>query len=184
MNNINKEVLKKRIDFVSRQLKYKSEVIVELTTTKSSSSNNKVSRIYPTNWEYLLWKAPAKITIDATQIFRDFGLGKYNVVWDLDEDLNTDRTNQVNFDYYYLIPQVYYPSYKFPDLSDFIYSFPVRVEQSDRPVCYISLEKYTQLWIEGGISNYDYLIILNSAAERTKNNLYARSLQSESVVIN
>jgi hypothetical protein len=48
MNNINKEILKKRIDFTSRQLKYKSEVLVELTTTNSSSSNNKVSRIYPT----------------------------------------------------------------------------------------------------------------------------------------
>ena len=35
----------------------------------------------------------------------------------------------------------------------------------------ISLEKFTQLWVEGGISNFDYLTILNSAAERTKNNL-------------
>ena len=34
-----------------------------------------------------------------------------------------------------------------------------------------SLDKFTQLWVEGGISNYDYLTILNSAAERTKNNL-------------
>ena len=35
----------------------------------------------------------------------------------------------------------------------------------------ISLDKFTQLWVEGGISNYEYLTILNSAAERTKNNL-------------
>jgi factor associated with neutral sphingomyelinase activation len=34
-----------------------------------------------------------------------------------------------------------------------------------------SLEHFTKLWVEGGISNYDYLMILNSAAERTKNNL-------------
>ena len=34
-----------------------------------------------------------------------------------------------------------------------------------------SLEKYTKLWVEGGISNFDYLTILNSSAERTKNNL-------------
>ena len=35
----------------------------------------------------------------------------------------------------------------------------------------ISLDKYTNLWVEGGISNYEYLTILNSVAERTKNNL-------------
>ena len=35
----------------------------------------------------------------------------------------------------------------------------------------ISLDKYTHLWVEGGISNYEYLTIINSVAERTKNNL-------------
>ena len=35
----------------------------------------------------------------------------------------------------------------------------------------ILLEKFTHLWVDGGISNYEYLTILNSAAERTKNNL-------------
>lgn len=35
----------------------------------------------------------------------------------------------------------------------------------------ISLDKYVNLWIEGGISNYEYLSILNSVAQRTKNNL-------------
>ena len=174
MNNINKEILKKRIDFVSKKLKYKSEVLVELTTTKSSSSNNKVSRIYPTKWEFLLWKAPAKVTIDATQVFRDFGLTKYNVIWDLNEDLKTDRTNQVNFDYYYRIPQVYYPSYKFPDLSDFIYSFPVRVEQSDRPVCYITLEKYT--WT----TKYNIFSNFIDPSDATKISSYNYTIKNES----
>ena len=35
----------------------------------------------------------------------------------------------------------------------------------------ISLDKFTHLWVEGGISNFEYLTILNSVAERTKNNL-------------
>lgn len=35
----------------------------------------------------------------------------------------------------------------------------------------ISLDKFTHLWVEGKISNYEYLIIINSVAERTKNNL-------------
>jgi factor associated with neutral sphingomyelinase activation len=34
-----------------------------------------------------------------------------------------------------------------------------------------SIEKYTKMWIDGSISNYDYLIALNSAANRTRNDL-------------
>ena len=34
-----------------------------------------------------------------------------------------------------------------------------------------SIEKYSQLWVEGGISNYEYLILLNSAGNRTRNDL-------------
>ncbi|MCQ2818957.1 MAG: hypothetical protein MJ252_16955 [archaeon] len=34
-----------------------------------------------------------------------------------------------------------------------------------------SIEKYSKLWIEGAISNYDYLILLNSAGNRTRNDL-------------
>jgi factor associated with neutral sphingomyelinase activation len=34
-----------------------------------------------------------------------------------------------------------------------------------------SIEKYTKLWVEGVMSNYDYLLALNSAANRTRNDL-------------
>ena len=34
-----------------------------------------------------------------------------------------------------------------------------------------SIEKYSKLWSEGAISNYDYLILLNSAGNRTRNDL-------------
>ena len=110
-----------------------------------TSSNNKTSRKYPTDWEFILWPAPASITVDTTQIFRDFKLTWYNVIWDMDWDKKTDRENQVTFNYSYKRPQVYYPSVKFLDLAakyplvtsefGFIYTFPVRVEQSDNPVC-------------------------------------------------
>lgn len=140
-NNRNNEVKKKTLTF-GTALEFKSEVSIYLTTTKTSSSSNKTVKILPTNWEFLLWQAPSRLTIDSTEIFRDFWLEEYHVIWDMDEDYDTDRTDQVNFNYSYLVPKVYYPSYKFPDLSDFIYTFPVRVEQSDRPVCYIKLSKY------------------------------------------
>ena len=126
----------------TQELDFDSEIKISLTTTNSSSSNNRVSRIYPTNWEFSLWKAPAKITIDTTQVFRDFNLGSYNVVWYLDDDKIADRENQTTFDYFYKIPQVYYPSVKFPDLSNFLYTFPVRVEQSEYPICEINIEKF------------------------------------------
>jgi len=34
-----------------------------------------------------------------------------------------------------------------------------------------NIEKYTKLWLEGKLSNYDYLIALNSVANRTRNDL-------------
>ena len=180
-NNLTKEeniMVTEAID----TLHFDSEVKVSLTTRTSNSSNNKTERIYPTNWEFLLWKAPAKITIDTTQIFRDFWLSSYNVIWDLDWDKNTDRTNQVSFDYLYKSPQVYYPSVKFSDLWDFVYTFPVRVEQSDRPVCWINVERFpwtTKYQIStdfidassaATISKYDYTI-KNAATKELLENL-------------
>ena len=35
----------------------------------------------------------------------------------------------------------------------------------------ISIEKYTKLWVEGNLSNYEYLILLNSCSNRTRNNM-------------
>lgn len=35
----------------------------------------------------------------------------------------------------------------------------------------LSIDKYQKLWVEGSISNYEYLIALNSAANRTRNDL-------------
>lgn len=134
---------KKISSFNVDSLNFESEVIVYKTSTTSSSSNNKTSRLLWSNWELILWRAPAKITIDTTQVFRDFSLWSYEVEWDMDWDFVNDRTNQVTFDYSYKVPKVYYVTYKFPGLSDeILYRFPVRVEQSDRPVCGIEVERY------------------------------------------
>lgn len=140
-NQMSKE--KKIEKYNLRSLDFTSEVIVYTTSTTSSSSNNQTSRLLWSNWEFILWKAPAKITIDTTQVFRDFSLWSYEVEWDMDGDFVNDRTNQVTFDYSYKVPKVYYVTYKFPWLSDqVLYRFPVRVEQSDRPVCGIEVKSY------------------------------------------
>lgn len=124
-----------------KSLKFTSEISVYKTNNSSKSSGS--TKLRSSNWEFNLWMAPVKITIDSAQIFRDFWLESYESEWDLDGDFITDRVNQVSFDYSYKIPKVYYVTYKIPWLSnDTWYRFPVRVEQSDRPICGINLTNF------------------------------------------
>ena len=140
-NTLSKE--KKTETFKMKTLDFTSEVTLYKTTTTSSSSSNKTSRLDNNNWEFELWKAPAKITVDSTQVFSDFSLWLYETVWDMDWDFEKDRENQTTFDYSYKIPKVYYVTYKFPWLSDDTwYRFPVRVLQSDLPVCEINVSRF------------------------------------------
>ena len=138
-NRITQEKHLKTTMVVDKSLDFRSEIII--------LQNN--SRVYPIDWEFNLWQAPAKISVDSNKIFSEFWLGTYNVVWDMDGDKNTDRENMVTFDYSYREPKVYYASAKFPDLwsknplvsknFSYIYTFPVRITPSDRPVCYFDL---------------------------------------------
>jgi hypothetical protein len=108
-------------------------------------------------------------------VFRDFSLETYDVVWDMDNDNVNDRENLVSFDYIYKLPKVYYPTVKFPELSDFMYTFPVRVEQSDVPICEIIIIPFEKTkykiqtnFIDGSVSNvssYNYTI-LESASKK------------------
>ena len=143
VNNLNNENLTKIISNKDswKPLIFDSEINISLITSSSSSSNNKTTRVLPTNWEFNLWKSPAKMSVDTTQVFVDFGKTYYNVTADLDGDWEIDRENQVKFDYSFKVPQVYHSYFKFPDVSDFIYSFPVRVIPSDLPVCGVKVEK-------------------------------------------
>ena len=126
-----------------KSLKFDSEISIYKSTITSSSSNNKPSRLKSNNWEFDLWKAPAKITIDSAQVFTDFGLQSYDIERDMDGDFVSDRTNQTSFNYSYKIPKVYYVTYKFPWLSDDTwYRFPVRVYQSDTPVCEVNVARF------------------------------------------
>lgn len=56
------------------------------------------------------------------------------------------------------------------NLRDTFYSL-IFEHKNDECEIDISIEKFTSLWIQGKISNYEYLIKLNSAANRTRNNL-------------
>ena len=142
-NEINKEEVTQSYTLWS--LEYESEFEVILNTTTSSSSNSKSSRSLPNDdskSEFNLWEAPASLKIDAIQIFRDYWLENYKLSWDKEWDWEWDIENLSSFDVYYNKPQVYHPKIKFPDLSDFIYTFPVRVEPSKNPVCEIVLQRF------------------------------------------
>ena len=130
-NTVSKE--RKTVTFSLKSLNFTSEV----------SINNKSGKLSSEGWEFRLWQAPAKVTIDTNQIFRDFSTKWYEVEWDMDGDYETDRKWQANFDYSYKMPKVYYVYYKFPEIDDDLwYRFPVRVEQSDRPVCGVEVERF------------------------------------------
>ena len=171
---------------VSRERKTETYSLKSLEFTSEVSINNKAGKLSSEGWEFRLWKAPAKITVDTSQVFRDFSTKWYEVEWDMDWDFTSDRTNIVNFDYSYKVPQVYYVGYKFPEIYDDLwYRFPVRVEPSDVPVCEVNLAKFP--WTSGKfqistnfidgtlpstISSYKYTMInrsTNQILEEKKN---------------
>jgi hypothetical protein len=90
---------------------FESEIQIFQTNTRN---NQKSAQLDATQGMILLGKAPIKVTIDTTQVFRDFNLPTYEVLRDMDGDDAHDRENMTRFDYIYKIPRVYYPTVKFP----------------------------------------------------------------------
>ena len=109
--------------------------------------------------------------MDATSVFRDFNLLNYDMLWDMNSDDVNDWVGGNKFDYIFKLPQVYYPTVTFPELSNFVYTFPVRVEPSDVPICEITFRKFEDEqskykiqtnFIDGSVSNvssYSYTIL-------------------------
>ena len=52
-----------------------------------------------------------------------------------------------------------------------IFQIIIQFINKDQCETNINISKFTKLWVEGGLSNYDYLIKLNNAANRTRNDL-------------
>ncbi|OQB41182.1 MAG: hypothetical protein BWY04_00989 [candidate division CPR1 bacterium ADurb.Bin160] len=43
--------------------------------------------------------------------------------------------------YIYTGVGVFYPGFKIPSLNNYIYSFPIRIEQSEAPVAYVNFDE-------------------------------------------
>lgn len=118
--------------------------------------------------EMILGKIPAKVTFDASSIFKDFNLTDYKILWDADDDGKPEKQDTTTFTYTYKNAKLHYLSIRFPDLNNYTYTFPLRVEQSDVPICDISgaIVQWTEYAIASSfmdnnttISDYSFSIV-------------------------
>lgn len=99
--------------------------------------------------EMNIGKVPSKVTFDASKVFTDLGINDYKITWDGDGDGSRDKQNQASATFVYKEAKLYTVNIRFPLLNDYIYTFPIRVEQSDVPVCEIIAQA-------GKETNYDF----------------------------
>lgn len=141
---------------------YSTNIVSEITVT-----TNKWWVSSPYN-DIIVWKNPIKVTYDAASIFRDLNLQTYDISRDADADWVIDKTNYVSYTHIYSKAWVYHVNIRFPTINNYIYTFPIRIEQSDVPVAEISYSminttQYNILvsfpWEDPDIANYSFNII-------------------------
>lgn len=89
----------------------------------------------------IVGETPSKVSFDASPVFRDLGLNDYKIIRDFDSDGQADKQNVIDTTFVYNQAQLYNVYVRFPELNNYIYTFPVRVEPSDVPVCQILVNK-------------------------------------------
>jgi hypothetical protein len=83
-------------------------------------------------------KVPRKVTFDASAIFGEFNLRDYLLSRDTNGDGENDRENDPIYTFVYNYAQLYSIDVRFPGLNWYLYTFPLRVEPSDVPVCLVA----------------------------------------------
>lgn len=119
--------------FSGWSIMFNSEIII--TPTKSDVTFN------DTKTEMILGKTPSKVMFDASEVYKDLSLSEYKIIWDFDGDGTPDKQNNVATTFVYNEAKLYNVYVRFPGLNNYIYTFPVRVEQSDVPVCEVIVTK-------------------------------------------
>lgn len=94
--------------------------------------------------EMSVGKVPSKVSFDASQAFKDLQLTDYKIIRDFNGDGTADKQNEANASFVYKEAKLYNVTVRFPLLNNYIYTFPVRVEQSDVPVCEIAVIQNTE----------------------------------------
>lgn len=72
---------------------------------------------------------PVNIRFNAADVFKDFNLSTYNIRRSAECDWNRDNISAVDFSHQYTKEWIQDVCVSFPNLSDYIYTFPIRVEQ-------------------------------------------------------
>jgi hypothetical protein len=90
------------------------------------------------NGEVVVGKVPRKVTFDASAIFGEFNLRDYLLSRDTNGDGENDRENDPIYTFVYNYAQLYSIDVRFPGLNWYLYTFPLRVEPSDVPVCLVA----------------------------------------------
>ena len=94
--------------------------------------------IVPGVSELVAGKAPRKITWYASAVFRDLWLPDYRIIWDVNGDGENDAENVSDITWIYNEPKLYNVVVRFPGLNTLAYTFPLRIEQPDVPICILS----------------------------------------------
>lgn len=89
----------------------------------------------------IIGKTPAKAVFDAGAVFRDLGISDYKIIWDFNSDGEPDKQNIISTTFVYNEAKLYNIYIRFPDLNNYIYTFPVRVEPSEVPVCEVLIQQ-------------------------------------------
>jgi len=129
VNNQTAEQLRQTIPVVTFAIPTAIEVNVEWGEVSVSDN------------ELVVGKVPRKVWFNADDVFVDLGLDEYLITRDADDDGEIDRENNASYTHVYNQARVYNVNVRFPWLNNALYTFPLRVEQSDVPVCQVTVQQ-------------------------------------------
>lgn len=85
---------------------------------------------------------PSKVLISAQKLFSDLQLLDVAVDWDTNGDLQTDFSDVASVQALFNKPGLQFVTYSFPGLGNYRYVLPLRVSQSESPVCSVDVKEW------------------------------------------
>jgi hypothetical protein len=121
---------------------------ISLTATDSTTQTELIRNNDQT--ELIAGTAPAKIRFDAQALISDLQLPTNDITWDIDNDGVFERTEDVVFSENFILSKLHTINYTI-GTSPYTYTFDLRVQQSDVPICMVDVESTTS-------KSYDFIV--------------------------